>query len=314
MIRNYYQSLSLMALSQEDKMNITLKQLRTFITIAQTRSFAEAGEILHLSQPALSISMKNLEEIIGGKLLTRSTRAVSLTPEGQQFLPVAKRLLADVDDAFIELSELFSLKRGNLSLAAMPSFASTHLPQHLLTFTEKYQEIKVKVHDVIAEEAVAMVQTGKVEFAISFDPGEFDDLNFETLFCDQLVAVFPKEHALMQVQNLTWQQLSQYPFIALQRPSSIRMLMENTLAEQDLFLQVRFESNQLATVVQMVANKLGVSAIPSLYKQQIQALKLQCSALSSPPISRRVGIITRRRYPLSQSAQVFVDLLRKQYQ
>jgi len=295
-------------------MNITLKQVRTFVTIAQVRSFAEACEILHLSQPALSISMKNLEEIIGGKLLTRSTRAVSLTAEGQQFLPVAKRLLTDFDDAFIELSDLFSLKRGNLSLAAMPSFASTHLPQHLLVFSDKYQDIKIRVHDVIAEEAVAMVQTGKVEFAISFDPGEFEDLNFETLFSDQLLAVFPEKHALTKVAELTWQQLSQYPFITLQRPSSIRLLMESTLAEQDLFLQVKYESNQLATVVQMVANKLGVSAIPSLYKQQIQALNLKHSALTSPTISRRVGIITRRRYPLSQSAQVFVELLRQHYQ
>lgn len=295
-------------------MNITLKQIRTFITIAQSNSFAEASEILHLSQPALSISMKNLEETIGGKLLARSTRTLSLTPEGQQFLPIAKRLLTDFDDAFIELSELFSLKRGNLSLAAMPSFASTHLPQHLLAFTNKYQEIKVRIHDVIAEEAVAMVQSGKVEFAISFDPGEFDDLTFETLFSDQLLAVFPADHALVQIGDLTWQQLSEYPFITLQRPSSIRMLMENTLAEQDLFLQIKYESNQLATVVQMVANKLGVSAIPSLYKQQIQALKLKHRVLTSPAISRRVGIITRKRYPLSQSAQFFVKLLRQHYQ
>ena len=90
-------------------MNITLKQLRTFITIAQSKSFAEASEILHLSQPALSISIKNLEETVGGKLLARSTRTLSLTPEGQIFLPTAKRLLADFDDAFIELAELFSL-------------------------------------------------------------------------------------------------------------------------------------------------------------------------------------------------------------
>ncbi len=288
--------------------------MRTFVTIAQSKSFAEASEVLHLSQPALSISMKALEETIGGKLLARSTRTLSLTPEGLQFLPVAKRLLGDFDDAFIELSELFSLKHGNLSLAAMPSFSSTHLPQHLFAFTNKYQDIKVKVHDVIAEEAVAMVQTGKVEFAISFDPGEFDDLNFETLFNDQLLAVYPKGHELVQTGELTWQQLSQYPFIALQRPSSIRMLMENTLAEQELFLQVKYESNQLATVMQMVANKLGVSAIPSLCKQQIKVLKLKHSSLTSPIISRRVGIITRRRYSLSQSAQVFVELLRQHYQ
>jgi LysR family carnitine catabolism transcriptional activator len=295
-------------------MNITLKQVRTFVTIAQSKSFAEAGEILHLSQPALSISMKNLEETIGGKLLARSTRTLSLTPEGQLFLPEAKRLLAEFDDAFIELSELFSLKRGNLSLAAMPSFASTHLPQHLLAFTDKYQKIKVRVHDVIAEEAVAMVQSGKAEFAITFDPGEFADLNFETLFSDQLLAVFPDDHVLAKANNLTWKQLTKYPFIALQRPSSIRMLMENTLAEKALFLKIKYESNQLATVVQMVANKLGVSAIPSLYKQQIQALNIRLSPLTSPTISRRVGIVTRKRYPLSQSAQFFVKLLRQHYQ
>lgn len=294
-------------------MNITLKQIRVFIAIAYAKSFAEACELLHLSQPALSISMKNLEETIGGKLLSRSTRTVSLTPEGELFLPVAKRLLSDFDSAFIELGELFSLKRGNLSLAVMPSFASTHLPQHLLSFSKNHQDIKIKVHDVIAEEAVTMVQTGKVEFAISFDPGKSDDLHFEALFSDQLLATFPKEHPLMQENELTWQRLTQYPFIALQRPSSIRMLMDNKLADQNLFLQVKYESNQLATVVQMVANNLGISAIPSLYKQQMQALKLEYRTLTSPMISRRVGIITRRRYPLSQSAQVFIELLRQQY-
>nr|WP_274620571.1 LysR substrate-binding domain-containing protein [Colwellia maritima] len=239
---------------------------------------------------------------------------MSLTPEGEIFLPVAKRLLADFDNAFIELNELFSLQRGNLSLAAMPSFASTHLPQHLFEFNKKYPAIKVKIHDVIAEDAIEMVQTGKVEFAISFDPGTSDDLRFETLYSDRFVAVFPKNHPLMQVNQVAWQHLIDYPFITLKRPSSIRLLMDNILAEQDIFLNVSFETNQLATVVQMVATGLGVSVMPSLYKQQMQALNLEFRELSSPVISRRVGIITRRRYPLSKTAQAFAEVLQRYYQ
>lgn len=295
-------------------MNITIKQIRAFLAVVEVNSFVEASELLHISQPALSTAFKNLEESVGGKLLARSTRTLSLTPEGEIFLPVAKRLLADFDNAFVELNELFSLQRGNLSLAAMPSFASTHLPQHLLAFNKQYPDIKVKIHDVIAEDAIEMVQTGKVEFAISFDPGTSDDLRFETLYSDRFVAVFPKNHPLMKIEQVDWQHLIDYPFITLKRPSSIRLLMDNILAEQDIFLNVSFETNQLATVVQMVATGLGVSVMPSLYKQQMQTLNLEFRELSSPVISRRVGIITRRRYPLSKTAQAFAEVLQRYYQ
>tara|TARA_B110001454_G_C12669683_1_gene413186 strand:- start:220 stop:1119 length:900 start_codon:yes stop_codon:yes gene_type:complete len=295
-------------------MNVTIKQMRAFLAVVEVNSFAEACELLHISQPALSIAIKNLEETVGGKLLARSTRTLALTPEGELFLPVAKRLLADFDNAFIELHELFSLQRGNLSLAAMPSFASTHLPQHLLSFNKSYPYIKIKIHDVIAEDAVAMVQAGKVEFAISFDPDTSGDLNFEALFSDKFIAALPKKHELMKVNQVKWQHLVKHPFIALQRPSSIRLLMDNMLAEQNIFLNVEFETNQLATVVQMVASGLGISAIPSLYKQQLKALNLEYTELASPTINRRVGIITRRRYPLSQTAQAFIEIVRHYYQ
>ncbi|PKH01936.1 LysR family transcriptional regulator [Psychromonas sp. MB-3u-54] len=295
-------------------MNITIKQIRTFLAVVKVNSFVEASELLHLSQPALSTAIKKLEETVGGKLLARSTRTLALTPEGEIFLPVARRLLADFDNAFIELHDLFSLQHGNLSLSAMPSFASTHLPQHLLSFNKEYPAIKVKIHDVIAEDAVKMVQTGKVEFAISFDPDTSDDLSFETLFSDKFVAAFSKNHKLMKVKKVGWQHLIKHPFITLKHPSSIRLLMDNILAEQNIFLNVTFETNQLATVVQMVATELGVSVIPSLYKQQMQALNLEFRELSSPVISRRVGIITRRRYPLSQTAQAFIEILRSYYQ
>jgi LysR family carnitine catabolism transcriptional activator len=104
-------------------MNVSIKQLRGFIAIAETGSFAEASERLYISQPALSIAIGKLEDTVGGLLFNRSTRSVQLTPEGLEFLPIAQRLIADWSEAFDDLNRLFSLKRGKLTVAAMPSFA-----------------------------------------------------------------------------------------------------------------------------------------------------------------------------------------------
>ena len=139
-------------------MNITINQVLAFSTVAQTGSFAEAALQLHLSQPALSIAIKNLEEALGGKLLARTTRAVTLTPEGKAFYPVARRLLSDWQQSLQDVRNHFALRRGKLELAAMPTYTTNLLPQILADFHRQYPDIHVSVHDVIAENVVDMVR------------------------------------------------------------------------------------------------------------------------------------------------------------
>ncbi len=295
-------------------MNATLKQIRAFVMVAKSNSFAEACEILHLSQPALSISIKNLESIVGGALFIRSTRSVSLTPEGEAFLPIAQNLLVNWDDAFNDLNNLFSLNRGKLTLASMPSFASSELPAQLQKFKASYPKINIKVHDVIAEDAVHMVKNGQVELALTFDPDEEDYLNFEPLFTDTFVIALPEKHELLKHDNITWPMVAKYPFIMLQRPSSIRHLIDNALKDENIDLNVELEANQLVTIGQMVSINLGISAMPSLCKTQLQAQGVVCRSLTQPTISRRVGIVTRTRYPLSSAAKAFIEIIRAEYQ
>lgn len=294
-------------------MNITLKQIRAFVTVAKSNSFAQACEILHLSQPALSISIKNLEATVGGPLFVRSTRSVALTPEGEDFFPIAKKMLVDWDDAFTDLTNLFSLNRGKLTVAAMPSFASSELPAQLQKFKEIYPKINIKVHDVIAEDTVNMVRNGQVELALTFDPDEADYLNFEPLFTDNFILALQNKHPLLEHDVITWEMVSQYPFITLQRPSSIRQLIEESLSEENIDLNIEFEANQLATIGQMVSINLGVSAMPSLCKTQLQAQGVICKPLTSPSISRRVGIVTCKRNPLSSAAKAFIEIMKKEY-
>ncbi len=295
-------------------MNATLKQIRAFVMVAKSNSFAEACEILHLSQPALSISIKNLESIVGGALFIRSTRSVSLTPEGEAFLPIAQNLLVNWDDAFNDLNNLFSLNRGKLTLASMPSFASSELPAQLQKFKASYPKINIKVHDVIAEDAVHMVKNGQVELALTFDPDEEDYLNFEPLFTDTFVIALPEKHELLKHDHITWTMVAKYPFIMLQRPSSIRHLIDNALKDENIDLNVELEANQLVTIGQMVSINLGISAMPSLCKTQLQAQGIVCRSLTQPTISRRVGIVTRTRYPLSSAAKAFIEIIRAEYQ
>ena len=290
-------------------MNITIKQIRAFLAIANNPSFAEASGAIHISQPALSIAIKNLEQSVGGKLFVRSTRTLALTPEGQAFLPVAQRLINEWDGSLLDLGNLFTLNRGKLALAVMPSFANSLLPEQLKSFSEQYPNINISVHDVIAEDAVEMVRSGRVEMALSFENEPSNDLVFTPLFIDNFVVALPPKHPLTKKQKLSWQVVATEPFIALQPPSNIRKMIDNLVAEQNISLTIEYEANHLATIGQMVATGLGISIVPAICNVLFQAQGVQCRRLTTPTLSRNIGIITRRRYPLSSVASAFYHQL-----
>ena len=145
---------------------MTVKQLRAFVIVAQTLSFVQACERLYMSQAALSLSIKALEEGLGGRLFSRTTRSVSLTPEGLALLPMARRLIAEWDNTEDEMRQRFTLRRGRVALAAMPPFAGNRLPVLLKHFRERYPTISVTVHDVINEQVIEMVRNRQVELGI----------------------------------------------------------------------------------------------------------------------------------------------------
>jgi LysR family carnitine catabolism transcriptional activator len=292
-------------------MNITVKQLRAFVAVARTHSFTEACAQVHLSQPALSVAIKNLEEALGGPLLSRTTRTLALTPEGEAFLPTAQRLLAELDEALEEMHNRFALFRGKVAIAAMPFIASSYLPDVLKSFRNLHPKINLTVHDVIAEEVVDMVRKGRVEVGIAFDPGDSDDLNFDLLYQDRFVAVVPADSALASESELTAEQLLEHDFISLQRPSTVRYLVEETLEKIGIVASPQLETHQLTTIGRMVSRGLGVSIMPSLCSEQMLELGAVCKPLSTPIIERAVGVVTRSRYPLSIAAREMVHIIKQ---
>ncbi|WP_416308496.1 LysR substrate-binding domain-containing protein [Neptunicella sp. SCSIO 80796] len=294
-------------------MNISHRQLCIFVELANSRSFADAAVNLHLSQPALSIAIKKFEQAIGGMLLARSTRMVELTPEGRAFLPVAKRLLYDWEIAFDDLHKLFSMQRGKLTIASMPSFANSLLPDILNQFHQSHANINIAVMDVVMERVIEAVREDRAELGIIFEAEQMDGVDFIPLFNDCFVVLMNSSHPLSDRSSLSWQDLHRQNFIAMNRGSSIRHWCDNALLQAGTSINIVAEASQLSTVGQLVRSSLGLSVVPALCRQQMETAQLRCVALEGKDNAKRVGMIRRSRGTLSVPAQYLSDLL-QQYQ
>ena len=292
---------------------MNIKQVRAFLAVAQSMNFTHAASQLHLSQPALSLTIKALEENLGGKLLTRTTRHISLTPEGEALVPIAKQLLAQWENAEDEMRQRFALQLGKITIASMPAFAASLLPKAIQIYHASYPNIQVAINDVLSDIVIEMVRNNQVELGISFESSSLFDLSFYPLYEDTFIAILPKNHPLEQQERITWQALLEYKFITLQRPSSVRTMIENALNEAGIELKVAFDAHQLTTVGRMVSEGMGVAVVPALCRQQAIEQGAVCRPIIQPEIRRRVGVICQPRSQLSVAAAAMLDVLIETY-
>ncbi len=292
-------------------MEPSVRQLKAFVVIAATGSFVEASERLHMSQPALSISIKKLEDMVGGALFNRTTRGVQLTPEGKVFLPIAQRLIGDWQEAFEDLGKLFSKQRGKVTLAALPTLAAGFLPTVLAQFRARYPNIAISVNDVLASEIDELVREGRADIGLSVEPSDTTSFNFEPLLEDQFIAVFPDGHPLVSQTTVSWEELLQFPLIELSKLSSTRQAIERVLEKLPITMDLFCEVSQIGTAGRMVAAGLGVAALPSLSFNLISNEGLNWRPLTNPSVPRVLGIILPSRVPQSAAANALLHDIRQ---
>lgn len=292
-------------------MEVSIKQLKSFLEISNSGSFVEASENLHLSQPALSISIGKLESAVGGPLFARSRKGIQLTPEGKHFLPVARRLVDDWDLALDDLSRLFNKQVGKVSLAALPTLAAGFLPAVLTDFKQQYPSLEISVHDLLASQIDELISEGRADIGLSVQPRNIETVHFEPLIEDQFVAVCPNDHPLLSLEEVSWDQLLAYPIIDLDKMSSTRQAIERVIGDLGREMNLFCEVSQIGTVGRMVAAGLGVSALPSLSFLQISKEGLGWRPLVSPRVPRQLGIITPTRTPISAAAEAMLSKIRE---
>jgi LysR family carnitine catabolism transcriptional activator len=293
-------------------MDISYRQLRAFVEVATSSTFAEASAKLHLTQPALSSSIKKMEQHLGGRLFERNTRNVNLTPEGEFLLPNAVRLIRDWDNIFSDTQNLFAMAKGQLTVCAMPSFAESQLPLLLSEFHTSAPNINIRVIDIVMEQVINEVTSGRCEMGFSFEPDRKDGLIFESLFTDQFVVVANDEQAKVINQEPHWISCIAQPLVMMNRGSAVRKWTQNKL-EQYGEPNIVAETGQLSTLGKLIQHGLGISVMPSICAPQMIGLGLSVINIEKDPLMKNIGLIRNARKGLSVSARSLWELSVKKY-
>jgi DNA-binding transcriptional LysR family regulator len=293
-------------------MKIDTLGVQAFIAIADRGSFSRAAQDLHITQTALSRRMQNLESFLGVKLVERTTRSVALTAIGQNFLPQARRLLADLGLALIEIRETGRSLRGDVTIACVPTVGVHYLPRIVQQYAALYPDNRIKILDHASSGVAAAVLQRAAEFGINMQGPEHPELTSHPLLKDRFVLVCRDDHPLARKSRIAWKQLESHLLILAGAESGNRPLLDVALARDNVNLRAFYEVQRSSTAVGMVAQGVGVTVVPGLAVQKGAYPRLRVVALVDPVVSRTLVLLSRKRAHLTPAAQALYELIRKQ--
>ena len=291
-------------------MDISFRQLQAFVLIAEQRSFSRAAEQIHLSQPALSYSLRKLEEALGLSLFARNTRSVELTEAGTRFLEQARRLLRDMHHAVNDAHEQLHLQSGSLRIGVLPSVAIEPLPRVLVDYRQRYPGIEISLRDGRAGEIRQWVSNAEVGFAITSAADEPGVLDFQPLYDDSLVLLV-RGLASLRGQKLL-AALRDLAYVATTRDTSLRTMADETLSRMSLLREPAFEVAYMSSAAALARAGLGYALLPASVADTFNADgSLAVHPLPKAP-ARGIGVLQRKPSYLSPPAQAFISLLKQQ--
>ncbi|HSQ22479.1 MAG TPA: selenium metabolism-associated LysR family transcriptional regulator [Coriobacteriia bacterium] len=232
-----------------------MSQLRTFVAVVDHRSFSEAGRILGVSQPAVTMQIQALEADVGATLLDRGYRKVELTEAGRALLPYARRILNELDDARGALSALSDVVGGRLTVAASTTPGQYLLPRILGSFLKEFPEVGVTLRVYDSADVVTHVEEGEADLGMSGAEVHGARVHYEQLGSDDLLLICPPGHKLASRPKLAFADLTDEPFIVREAGSGTRMAAEDVIRSSGV------EPSELKVVMELGTNEAIVSAV-----------------------------------------------------
>lgn len=300
------------------RINLDIQELQAFIAVAHRRSFKAAAESLFISQPALSRRIEKLETTLDARLLERTTRRVSLTETGRQFLEHAQVAVAALESALKGVSERAQHHTSLITVACVPSVANHLLPDVLGRLGKEHPKVRIRIIDESAGDVLAAVVSGQADFGVNFIGTQEADIDFEAIGTEHYLLVTGKDHPWATRCRIAWSELGNEKLISVSQRSGNRMLIDHALAQAGGSSPHRpgifYETNHVAGALGLVAAGLGVAVIPELALSTTAHPNLVGIPLEAPAITRTLGLIRRKGSTLSPAAETLCQLIREAVQ
>lgn len=292
---------------------VTLKQLRCFVEIFHCGKIGTAAERLCVTQSAVSLSLRQLEQSLGVSLFERSTRAMRPTDAARKALPLAERALQEVERLVNGLDDLANLREGRIRIAATPSIAANILPELIAQFTARHPGLVLEVDDCPPEQLLSRVLSESADLALGTPDRPTSDVVTEVLARDALCVICREDDPLLGLRKLTWAHLRDRPLITVRPGDGIRRLFDDALVRSGLDLAPAYEVRLLNTALAMTAQGLGVAILPGLLVARSAHAGLATRRLTQPVIERSVVMARLSGKPPSPAARAFSELLRSAF-
>ena len=289
-------------------MDLNLRQLRAFVSVAQLGNFTRAAGSLHLSQPALTVQIRKLEAALRCQLLDRNSRSVTLTRIGRELLPLLQRSLQDLDTIVADTHAQGAGNLGTVRIASLPSFAASLLPGVILACRRRNPRIAFVVRDAVASRVMQLVRDEEVDIGITGGP--LDDAGFESLHAvqDRLCLVYPARHPVGRRRSIRARDIARLPLVLTDPATSVRAVVDAAFQSLGCVPTIACEATYMMTAVAMVRAGLGVTILPASAREVRAERGLRSRPIDEPAFAREVSIIKKKNRSLPPATAAFLEV------
>ncbi|RKN85188.1 LysR family transcriptional regulator [Paenibacillus ginsengarvi] len=288
---------------------MNINQLETLVTISKTMSFRKAGELLNLTQPAVSAQIKSLEEEFRTVLVDRN-QPVTLTDSGFIFLQHAERILQTVEDLKQRLGDLNQTPQGHIHIGTTTSIAMQILPRVLSYFQNQYPLIKTTIHSMTSSQIMASVENGTLDIGIGYLFDKHPALETSILYYDTFELVVAPSHPMGNLRHTTVDALKDIPFIMLSPETAGRRFVDQVFHKYKIEPPIVMELSSSEEVKRMVELNLGAAIISKLsIANELRLGTLKMIQVNELELTHPIGVMTKAgKYMSSAMQQFLLDL------
>ncbi|MBD9648993.1 LysR family transcriptional regulator [Ensifer sp. ENS09] len=277
---------------------LTLRQMRYFEALASARHFGKAAELVHVSQPALSAQIMEMENHLGVKLVERSRSGVFLTRKGEEVLARTRAILAEVDQLELSARTSSGTLEGRIRIGVIPTLAPYLVPRLVPHLRQVYPAIEIELKESVTSKLVADLGEGLLDAVVAALPIETDGLSTKPLFSDRFFMAMADDERNILMSPLTEDQVDVEQLLLLEEGHCLRdqaLAVCSTAGKRRL---VSFGATSMTTLLQMVANGMGMTLIPEIaIATEAARNSIRIVPFAAPEPAREIGLIWRRSSP-----------------
>ena len=281
--------------------------LKVFVTVIEQKNFSRAGDILNLSQPGVSLHIRNLENELGTKLIYRSPKQVQITEPGKILYRHAKQMINHYETAKREINEFNNVVSGTMKIGASFTIGEYYLPKVLAEFAAQYPKVDIQIIISNSNDVIQGIRSNRLDIGLIEGETEYKDINVRPFMNDEMIVIVPPDHPLSQMDLIEGTLLQNQTWVLREQGSGTRTYSDKLLSSLELNIKKTFIFTSIQGVKEAVMAGLGIALLSRLTVQkELKSNELKTFHLKNEPIIRPFSIVKKLDFEASKAMELFL--------